>query len=439
MRRAALLLMIATSASGAARAGEAAAPQVITMSAGEALDAAAALIGRGHLTQADAVLRTLASAPPGRIDAARLDTLAAVIAQARGEHDRAVRILSRVLDHDPDLAVARFHLAESLFALRQDRRAAYHYRLAGPGLAPPDARQAILRLRAIQDRRVLTVSLRAAVVPDTNLNTATDEARQVIGGIEQTLNDDGALARSGVGLSASLDVAATPKLRGALRAEGRLTAQVQEQEGARFDYARAGIEAGPRWQGERVTASLLATHARDAYGGEAVSESTGAVFRLGAPLTQRLRTGATLSATHRDHRRDGLDGWTYAGALSAQRAVGGRSLVGGHATAARTHAASAAQSAWRAGGGLFASREVVGGVTLSAAPALYWRTADAAAPGQERREDVTLTGTVSATKRRLAVGGVAPVVSYAYTRNLSTVGLYAYERHRLDVGLTSRF
>ena len=52
---------------------------------------------------------------------------------------------------------------------------------------------------------------------------------------------------------------------------------------------------------------------------------------------------------------------------------------------------------------------------------------------------MTLTGTVSATKRRLAVGGVAPVVSYAYTRNLSTVGLFEYERHRVDVGLTSRF
>ena len=414
-------------------------PPAITLSGEEAMAAAAAMIDAGRLGAADEVLRTLAGAPPERIDMLRLDTLAAIVAQGRGEHERAVLVLSRVLDHDPDLAVARFHLAESLFALRRDRRAAYHYRLAGPGLAPPDAKRAILRLRAIQDRRVFTASFRAAVVPDTNLNTATDEARQVIAGIEQTLNDDGALARSGVGLSASLDLAAIPKLRGRLRAEARLTAQVQEQEGARFDYARAGVEAGPRWQGERITASLLGTHARDTYGGERVSESAGAALRLGAPLTRRVRTSATLSATHRDDRRDGRDGWTYAGALSAQRAVGGRSMVGGHVTAARIDAGAASLSAWRAGGGLFASREVAGGVTLSAAPAAYWRLADEAAAGQDRREDVTLTGTVSATKRRLAVGGVAPVVSYAYTRNLSTVGLFDYERHRVDVGLTSRF
>ena len=414
------------------------------MTGAEALDAAAGLIGAGRLDQADAVLRTLAAgsadaAPGTGIDPLRLDTLAAVIAQARGEHDRAIRILSRVLDHDPDLAVARFHLAESLFAQRRDRRAAYHFRLAGPGLAAPDARRALGRLRQIEDRRVFAVGFRAAVVPDSNLNTATDEATQVIYGVEQTLNDDGALARSGVGFSTSATLTATPKLRGRLRGEARATALFIDHENAQFDYGRASLEAGPRWQGRRVNASLLATHARDLYGGERVSERTGARLSVGAPLTRRTRLRGSLAAAHRDHRRDGLDGWIFEGTAAAQRAVGGRSVVGGHASLQRTEAASAAQSEWRLGGGLFASREVPGGITLTAAPALWWRWSDEAAPGQAQREDATLAGTLSATKRRLAVGGVAPVVSYAYSRNFSTVGLYEYERHRVDVGVTSRF
>ena len=443
--RAALLAGVAFACADAWATAQAS--ETLTMSGAEALEAAAGLLEQGRVDAADGILVTLAEAGAGTdpsgadgIDPMRLDGLRALVAQTRGAHEDAIAILERVLDRDPDLAIARFHMAESLFALRRDRRAAYHFRLAAPGLTRTHAKEAAARLREIEDRRVVRVRLRAAVVPDTNFNTATDEAQQVIFGVDQTLSDDGALARGGVGLSASADLSLTPRIKGPWRAEARLTGRAQDQSNADFDYFRGGVEFGPRWQGRRVTASVLGTYARDAYGGKALSEVFGARMRLNVPLAQRTRMGVDLSGAKTDHRRDGLDGWTYAGAAFAQRALGGRTVVGGQASVQRIDVAADAQDAWRLGGGLFASKELRGGVTVTLAPAIYRREADAVEPGQEeRRSDTTLTATVSATKRSLAIGGIAPLISYTYTKNASTVGLYDYERHRVDLGLTSRF
>ena len=435
--RAALLtgIALACAQAGGARAGEA-----LTMTGAEALDAAATLVEQGRLDAADLILRTLATADEAHVDPLRRDTLAGVVAQARGDHLRAVGLLERVLDRAPDVAVARFHLAESLFALRRDRRAAYQYRLAAPRLPRALAKEAAARLREIDDRRVVSVRLRAAIVPDSNFNTATDKARQVIFGVEQTLNDDGALARGGVGLSASADVTLTPKVKGPWRAEARLTGRVQDQSNADFDYVQGGIELGPRWQGERVAASVLGIYRHDAYGGDALSDVFGARMRLNVPLARRTRTGADVSAVRTDHRRDGLDGWTYAGAVFAQRAIGGRAVVGGQASLARIDTDSPVQDAWRVGGGVFASKEVRGGITVTAAPSIFRREADETAPGhQARRVDTTLVASISATKRGLAVGGLAPLLSYTYTRNASSVGLFDYDRHRVDLGVTTQF
>ena len=432
--RAALLTGIVFACAGA-RAGE-----TLTMTGAEAVDAAASLLAQGRVDAADSILTTLGDGPGQGVDPLRLEGLRAVVDQTRGDHVRAIARLERILDQAPDLAIARFHMAESLFALRRDRRAAYHYRLAAPGLTRVHAREAAARLREIEDRRVVRLNLRAAVAPDTNFNNATDEAQQVIYGVEQTLNDDGALARSGVGLSTSADLTLTPRIKGPWRAEARFTGRLQDQSNADFDYVRGGVEIGPRWQGERVTASVLGTYARDAYGGEALSEVFGARMRLNVPLARRTRMGVDLSGARTDHRRDGLDGWTWAGAAFAQRALGGRAVVGGQASLARIEVESDAQDAWRYGGGLFASKEVPGGITVTVAPALFRREHDAPLAGQaETRVDTTMTAGVSATKRSLAVGAVAPLISYTYTKNASSVDLFDYDRHRVDIGVTSRF
>lgn len=431
-----------------ARAGEAPLAETLTMTGAEALDAAVALANQGRLDAADEIVRTLAAAQAGTpdarreppVDPVRLRMVAGVVAQAKGENDRAKGLLEDVLDAEPGLAVARFYLAESLFALRHDRRAAYHFRLAAPGLPLPLGRAAAARLRELDDRRVLAVRLRAAVVPDSNFNTATDKARQVLFGVEQTLNDDGALARGGIGLSASADVTLTPRIKGPWRAEARLTGRLQDQSNDDFDYWQAGVEVGPRWQGGRVAASLLGTYRRDAYGGERLSDVFGARMRMNVPLARRTRIGADLSAARADHRRDGLGGWTYAGSIFGQRAVGGRAVVGGQASLTRIDTASDAQDAWRVGGGVFASKELRGGITVTAAPSVFRREADETAPGHDaRRRDTTLIASVSATKRSLAVGGLAPLVSYSYTWNQSSVDLFDYDRHRVDLGVTTQF
>lgn len=442
-RRAALLGAASLFAAGGALAADV--PPGVTMGAADAMGVAERLIAREELGQADMILRTLATggaAEAGGIDPVRLDVLAAEIALKRGDAARAEVLLAHVLDHDPTLAEARLGLGMALYEQRRDRRAAHHLRLAGPGLPRPLRRQAREALARIADRRVFSASLSAALAPDTNVNTATRQAEQTVFGQEQVLNDDGALARAGVGLSTSVQVAATPRLHGALRAEARTTVQLTDQSNAELDFLSYEAEAGPRYQGRRLTASVLGLAGRQRYGGQAHAESRGGRVRVSSGvLPWRLRGTADLSVRHTDYvRSDAADGVTYAGSVFLSRAFGPRTLIGGFALGARHDAAAGTQSHWRGGGGLSLTREVAGGVTMRLAPSVtYRRTDEVAAAFGARREDVTGSASFSVTKRGLAISGLSPLLTYAYTRNASTVGFYDFDRHRVNVGFTRAF
>ncbi|MBB4658137.1 surface lipoprotein assembly modifier [Parvularcula dongshanensis] len=430
-----LLPVLALAATGAL-----AQPAEVTISGDRALDVAADLVARGRLDQADEILRRLAEGDPAALDMIRLDALAAEIAAARGEHERAVFILGNVLDHDPSLATLRLRMARSLFELRQDRRAAHHLRLARPQLSGEDSEQARRLLAAIEARRVFSLRFAAALLPDSNVNTATSEATQVIGGIEQTLQDDGALARSGLGLSTRLTAMALPKITSRLRGEARADVALTDQSNIDFDYLTYGGEAGLRWQGGRLRASLLGTAEAQRFGGEPYAEGFGGRVRLTAALDARTQGGVEFGVTDTDFVRDAYDGMTYDAAFSLQRAAGTATLLGVQAAGARHDARDPAQSYWRVGGALSATREVAGGVTLTAAPGLVFRTYDeAAAFFGQRREDLTVSGTLAAAKRDFQLHGFAPQLSYTYVRNDSTLGLYDYERHRVSLGLTRAF
>ena len=189
-----------------------------TISGDAAVSLAEQAILRGQLTEAEAILLTLAKAPRDNEMAVQVHFLRGLIAAARGEHRDAVGAFRDILDRHPYYVRVRFEMARSLYALRWDRAATYHFRLCLGGGLPPEVDGLVKQyLAAIDGRRVWRLQLDAAIRPDTNINQATDDPLAIEPLTGQVLNDDGALARSGLGLSSSLFGQYTPKLRRSLR------------------------------------------------------------------------------------------------------------------------------------------------------------------------------------------------------------------------------
>ena len=79
--------------------------------------------------------------------------------------------------------------------------------------------------------------------------------------------------------------------------------------------------------------------------------------------------------------------------------------------------------------------------TKYAAPPAFQRLKyDGAIPAFGRaRDDRQLTLEATLLNRRIEFAGFAPRLLYAHIHNTSTISLYAYDRDRLEIGLTREF
>ncbi|MEM9234454.1 MAG: tetratricopeptide repeat protein, partial [Pseudomonadota bacterium] len=108
--------------------GATVAAQQIKTSGEGALVIAARMIEEDKLDEAEAVLRTLSTGDPDKLDMRLVDALAAKIAYKRGHPEEALRILEAMVAHAPADWKRRYDLVQLLIAEKKDRRARYHIR-----------------------------------------------------------------------------------------------------------------------------------------------------------------------------------------------------------------------------------------------------------------------------------------------------------------------
>jgi len=398
------------------------------------------LIADRKFDLAEEVLNTLDQVPADTVDKNELLFLRGLLALERGTFKAAIEIFRTMLDQHPEVVRVRLELARALFGARQDRAAAYHFRLALAGNISDAARQNIqMFLWLIEKRKVWRVNARANLVPDTNVSAGPRNATIELNGIPFELDENG-VARSGIGFTVAAVAEVFPRLSKHWRLEGRVGGAFTDYSNRPFDDLSLTAEVGPRYEKEGFTLSVLANASRRVFGGRGFNYTAGGRVVLQKGLNRRTAFQTSLGAARVTYDRDvQRNGAQYFFGTTLQRTLTARSLARATVTVTREQTATPSlrnttfqvRTAYR--------RELPWGITAEAGPNFYYRPFDDTDPDFDPRSDWSYGASVFITKRDWRLYGFAPVFSYEYIRNNSTIDRFNFDRHRANIGITRTF
>jgi hypothetical protein len=416
----------------------------VRMTAPELLKTSERLVLAGRFADARPLVEAMAATPELAMEQ---QFLAGYIAVETGDAAAAVKHFRQVLAMRPDMTRARLELARALMIQGKDKAADYHYRLAEEdGELPPEVARTIYSARSlIRDRRTWDVSVDFGFAPDTNINSATTDRTIDVAFGNSTLPvtlDPGARKTTGVGQVASVSGGVRIRMGDGLAMVVDADGNAVNYRGKRADDISSLVAAGPELtftDGTRVTVQMVGTQRW--YGGQRAATTYGAK----ANVTRNLGEGARVAAQIDVRRIDSgfaetFDGWQFGGYLSYEQVLR-RSLVASLSGFARreplrSDAYSNTEFGVSAGLGGELPFGLNAGLSVQASRANF--DAPLAIFGQTRR-DWRMQGRAYLGSRDIRLAGFSPSLTYTYSSTRSTIDLYDFDRHRVEVTVARYF
>lgn len=257
-----------------------------------------------------------------------IEFLRAQNAELRRDLEAAVPHYRNILADHPELTRVRLELARVLFRLEDDGAARHHFELVLGANPPPAVREKVDQfLTAIHNRRRLKFKFGASLVPDTNINSATDANKTTLFGVPFNLSDD-ARRSSGVGISLNGGVDYSRPIHEGLNLETGAAANYLDYSGGAFDDLSLSGYLGARYYFGANDIGIAATSFRRWYANDGYSLSLGGRADFGHRFTPqwsgRLRVGG--QSVDYDGRTD-LDGSVYHFQAEAHYAVDAQSQI----------------------------------------------------------------------------------------------------------------
>lgn len=416
----------------------------ISISPEQLLHTADRLVSARRFEEAGPLVAALASTPDYDVER---QFLQGYIAVETGDPATAVKRFRAVLAQRPDLTRARLELARALMMLGRDSAADYHYRLAEEDEdLPPEISRTIYAARSlIRSRKRWEFNFSFGLAPDTNINSATSD-RTIdanFGGVAIPLTlDRDARERTGLGQTGAAwgnaRVALADGFNLLVEADGRGT----NYQGETADDLTALVAVGPEWQRDDTRLAVAATAGRRWYGGKLAQSTAGGRLAVQTMLGQGAQIGAQFDARRVDSGfSPGFDGWSVAGNLTYERVIR-RSFVAsatifGLWEPLRSKAYSNRETGLATGMGGELPFGLNAGISGGISRAWY----DAAVPllGSDPRRDWRYHGRVYVGARRWRYLGFSPSVTYTFRSAASNIGLYDFDRHRLEFAFARYF
>ncbi len=213
----------------------------------------------------------------GRLDVDPLEVLflTGMLAQGQKQYDRAVDAFRRILDQQPGLVRVRLELGRTLFDLRDDEAAKFHFERALSGGLPEPVQVNVQRyLAQIRARRNWTLEGGVGLLPDSNINTGTNQQFVEIGGLPFTLSTE-AREKSGVGFQLSVQGTKSFRLAEAWQLRAFASALRRDYPDSRFDdmIVRAGV--GPRRLFQRGEFGIAPFYSERRFGNDILNRADG--------------------------------------------------------------------------------------------------------------------------------------------------------------------
>ena len=401
-------------------------------------DAARQLMNQGRLAEAAAILDARLLVAPNDVQA---NFLKGMIAVASGDQRRAIRIFRSILIDHPDATRVRLELARAFFLAKDYGNASRQFQFALAGNPPAEVVSNIDKyLAAIRDAKSLSYNFGFAIAPDTNLNTGSSAREVTLFGLPFDLSED-ARHRSGVGIAIETGAEWAPRIGKGTRLRLGVSGQRREYSGSNFDDMTGAAYAGPRLVSGRWDLSLLGTVYKRWYGARPYNQALGGRLEATYYFTPRLGISGALGAQWVNHRRAReRDGRLISLNAAAFRALTSSSAATVKAGISRQEARTAPYANWSGfvAAGYF--RDLPKGFSIYVEPSFSFARYDQALLGFGRkRSDNGQSVLVTLLNRHLVLTRFTPRVSYTFTRQSSSIPLYAFKRSRLEIGLTTVF
>ena len=414
--------------------------QSVELTNAELFAVADAARDRGELELAAQAYEALAENEEGPLKREALFRLAMLRADLQQRYADAAVLFRRILDEEPDNARVRIELARMQAMMGNLGEASRELRAAQAAGLPPEVEQMVrFYAQALTAQRPFGASFRVALAPDSNINRATrsDTLDTILG--DFTLDED-AQETSGVGLSLQGQLFGKVGIDKRSDLLLRLSASGDVYRESQFDDYIVALQAGPQYRLWGGTLDVAATASHRWFGQESYSLTVGATadYRLPVSDTAQLRVSATV--TDNDNRRNDLqDGTRLALRSGVDLALDARSGLGANLMAVRTGARDPGYANITGGIDGYLYREF-GSVTAVLDLSYSHLEADRRLLlFPERRVDDRFSVALSGTLRTLRLGNFAPVVKVEYEKNLSTVGIYKYNRLAGEIGVAAAF
>lgn len=399
---------------------------------------AKALILEGRLDEAKRVLDCIVVGEETKTD---IHFLRGRIAEASGDLETAIDEYRTILIKRPELVRVRLELARLLFLMEEDTAARYHFELA-LGANLPDAVVANVTrfLITIRQRQRLRAEFSIGIVPDSNVNTATDQSQITLFGLPFDLSQS-AIKKSGVGLSMRGSVSYTQPLTDRYALETGVGLKRIEHEGGDFDDMSLHAYAGMRRSFNGADAGIRALFSHQWFGNEPLSHAVGGELDIGGRPQPRLDLRLFLGGEARNYDSQSfLDGYLISLRGKALYSLSPDSLLRLELGIAREETEDSAFTNTQPFIGISYFKAFPVGVSVSFGPLIGLRDFDDVMVAfNKTRQDVLYQLRTEIVLQKEIAFGFAPLFSYTYTYNRSNIDLFSYRRHQFEIGLTKRF
>lgn len=362
--------------------------------------------------------------------------------QISGQPNQAEKILRDILVAAPDHYNARLSLAQILARREEYRAALYHLHFALGG-SPPETVQSDIRrtLGTVNKAPIRFFNLFAAIAPDTNINRASDN-REIDLDINGTalpfVLDEDSLASSGIGgiLSANARYERPITAKMLLRVDG--FGSWLNFRGQQFDDLYLRSQLGVRWLYDTGSVSSQAVTARRWLAGAGFVTIAGGRIQWEHNLLSLLRYGASIEGTWLSHDiHKNRDGWQTSVSVFSTYQLSANSVANASFTWTGKTSEIKRFGYNQEAINLGYVREFPWGLIVSLGQYISLQNRKDIEPFFARkRTDIFSRSFIQVTKRDWSVWGLAPVISYGFSRNYSNIDLFSYTRHQLQLGFT---
>ena len=417
----------------------------VRMTPQQLLAQAEALVRARRFAEADPLIEALAQAPETRFQSR---FLAGYSSSEQGNFAHAAGIFKAILADDPRQTRVRLELARAMLGLGQTGSADRQFRLAeASGELSPDIARAIRGARAvIRSRRAWRFDLDVGIAPDSNINNATaaDTISVNFGDaiLAVPLTAD-SRAQSGTGQTGLISAGVRLPVGGRLALLGGVDLNGTNYRGAAFDdYQAQGNLGGEFHLSDDASISIEGVAAQRWFGGTRASRQIGVRTGAQIKLGDRRRLGAQIDLRSTDAAFNsdfsGVQGGVF---VTLEQAVG-QSFVaslGGFARRDWLHAGAFSNK--EVGLNLGFGGELPHGINVSIGGSASRAVFDAptALFSADPRKDWRFSSRLTLGNRKLRFLGFSPQLNLSYTRNASTLPLFATDRLRLRMSLARYF